>query len=99
MELREFAGRVLLSDSLDEKLAPPAEPLTDDRPGPAIVTPDAPGRPPGLRMAGRGDRVELPPERDLHRDEPRAVLLHLFANHELLATELMALAILRFPDA
>jgi uncharacterized ferritin-like protein (DUF455 family) len=50
-------------------------------------------------MAGRGDRVVLPPERELHREEPRAVLLHLFANHELLATELMALAILRFPDA
>lgn len=99
MELREFALRVLLSDSLEEKLAAPAESLTDDDPGPALLTPEAPGRPVALRMALRGDRVELPPERELHRDEPRAVLLHLFANHELLATELMALAILKFPDA
>ncbi len=99
MELREFATRVLLSDSLEEKLAAPAGPLTDDVPGAALVTPEAPGRPLALRMAGRGDRVELPPERELHREEPRAVLLHLFANHELLATELMALAILKFPDA
>jgi uncharacterized ferritin-like protein (DUF455 family) len=99
MELRAFAERVLLSDSLEEKLAPPAEALTDDRPGPALGVPDAPGRPAGLRLAKRGDRVELPPERELHREEPRAVLLHLFANHELLATELMALAILRFPEA
>ena len=99
MELREFAVRVLLSDSLEEKLAAPAGLLTDDVPGPALVTPEAPGRPLALRMAGRGDRVELPPERELHRDEPRAVLLHLFANHELLATELMALAILKFPNA
>ena len=99
MEIREFAERVLLSDSLEEKLAAPAEALTDDAPGPALITPEAPGRPLALRMAERGDRVELPPERELHRDEPRAVLLHLFANHELLAMELMALAILKFPDA
>lgn len=99
MELRDFALRVLLADSLAEKLAPPAEPVTDERPGPAIVTPDTPGRPASLRMAGRGIRARLPPENELHRDEPRAVLLHFFANHELLATELMALAILRFPEA
>ncbi len=99
MELRDFALRVLLTDSLAEKLAPPAEPVTDERPGPAIAAPDAPGRPTSLRMARRGDRARLPPENELHRDEPRAVLLHFFANHELLATELMALAILRFPEA
>ncbi|NUN48669.1 MAG: DUF455 family protein [Candidatus Brocadiae bacterium] len=99
MEIRDFALRVLLSNSLAEKLAPPAEPVTDERPGAAIVTPDTPGRPAGLRMARRGDRARLPAERELHRDEPRAVLLHFFANHELLATELMALALLRFPEA
>ncbi|KAF0241914.1 MAG: hypothetical protein FD180_4204 [Planctomycetota bacterium] len=99
MELRAFALRVLLADSLAEKLAPPEGPVTDESPGPAIVTPDAPGRPASLRMARRGDRARLPPENELHRDEPRAVLLHFFANHELLATELMALAILRFPEA
>ncbi|MCE9583940.1 MAG: ferritin-like domain-containing protein [Planctomycetes bacterium] len=99
MELRDFALRVLLTDSLAEKLAPPAEPITDDHPGAAIHTPDSPGRPASLRMARRGLRARLPPENELHRDEPRAVLLHFFANHELLATELMALAILRFPEA
>jgi len=99
MELQEFARRVLFAESLEEKLAAPGGPVTDESPGAAIVAPGSPGRPPALRMARRGVRADLPPLHELHRDEPRAVLFHFFANHELLATELMALAILKFPDA
>jgi uncharacterized ferritin-like protein (DUF455 family) len=99
MELHEFARRVLFAESLEEKLAAPDDAVTDESPGPAILTPDSPGRPPALRVARRGERADLPPEQELHREEHRAVLFHFFANHELLATELMALAILKFPDA
>ncbi len=99
MELHDFARRVLFAESLEEKLAAPDGPVTDESPGPAILTPDSPGRPPALRMARRGERAELPPVHELHRDEPRAVLFHFFANHELLAVELMALALLKFPGA
>lgn len=99
MELHDFARRVLFAESLEEKLAAPEGSVTDENPGVALVTPDEPGRPADLRMAPRGERADLPPVQELHRDEPRAVLLHFFANHELLATELMALAILKFPDA
>lgn len=99
MELHDFARRVLFAESLEEKLAAPDGPVTDESPGAALITPESPGRPPALRMAPRGERADLPPIHELHRDEPRAVLFHFFANHELLATELMALAILKFPDA
>jgi uncharacterized ferritin-like protein (DUF455 family) len=99
MELREFAERVLFAPTLEEKLRNPGE-LTDDQPGPALVTPAAPGRPENLRFkpAGAG-KAEFPGLHRLEDERERGRLLHFFANHELLATELMALVLLKFPDA
>ncbi len=103
MELREFAERILFGSTLDDKLAEPG-PLTDLHPGPAIVAPDAPGRPTELRFKPVV-RSEAPPSssfpgtRHIDQPEQRGQILHFFANHELLAVELMALVLLRFPDA
>jgi uncharacterized ferritin-like protein (DUF455 family) len=44
-------------------------------------------------------RGEFPGTRHLEQADERGRLLHFFANHELLATELMALVLLKFPDA
>ncbi|HUE96948.1 MAG TPA: DUF455 family protein [Longimicrobiaceae bacterium] len=101
MQLREFAERVLFATDLDEKLAPPPEDLADDRPGASIPAPDCPGRPEALALSMRRAAPEapLPGARGLEDESQRGLLLHFFANHELLATELMALALLRFPDA
>ena len=100
MEIREFAERVLLSDSLAEKLAaPPVGLLSDTLPGVPLFPAGPPGRPAGLHFSQRGERARLPRAHELHNDVARAVLLHSFANHELLAVELMALALLKFPDA
>lgn len=99
MELREFAERVLFSTSLEEKLQRP-DCITDDRPGSAIVTPTAPGRPRELIFKPTGTaRGEFPGTRHLEQNHERGRLLHFFGNHELLATELMALVLLKFPDA
>lgn len=99
MELREFAERVLFSSSLEEKLQPP-DVITDERPGSALCTPAAPGRPRGLIFKPIGTaRGEFPGTRHLEQADERGRLLHFFANHELLATELMALVLLKFPDA
>src|SRR6187402_111858 len=99
MEIREFAGRVLFAATLEEKLQGSVD-LTDEQPGPALVTPTAPGRPAGLGFKPAGTaRDSFPGTRRLEQSSERGRLLHFFANHELLATELMALVLLKFPDA
>lgn len=98
METREFAERVLFSSSLEEKLAEVRD-LTDHAPGEALPAPGEPGRPAGLRLRPGGLRAGFPGEARLIDEEQRGILLHFFANHELLATELMALVLLKFPDA
>lgn len=100
MELRAFAEQVLFSTSLDEKLRPPPAGITDERPGPAIASPPMPGRPTDLRFKPTGvARDAFPGLQGLEQERERGRLLHFFANHELLATELMALVLLRFPEA
>ncbi|HWC59801.1 MAG TPA: DUF455 family protein [Verrucomicrobiae bacterium] len=99
MELRDFAERVLFATTLEEKLRAP-EDITDEHPGAPLLKVDAPGRPMELQFKAQGSgKAEFPGVHRLEKDEERGRLLHFFANHELLATELMALALLRFPDA
>lgn len=99
MELRDFAEQVLFARTLEDKLRHP-EVLTDERPGFALALPDTPGRPTGLTFKAPGSSgAEFPPAHRLGEERERGRLLHFFANHELLATELMALVLLRFPEA
>jgi len=99
MELREFAERILFATSLEEKLRSPSL-ITDEQPGSALHAPAAPGRPPELRFKTSGSgKAQFPGAHQLEQPRESGRLLHFFANHELLATELMALVLLRFPDA
>jgi len=99
MELRELAERVLFATTLEEKLRCPAG-ITDEQPGRALATPTMPGRPRELVFKATGTaRGEFPGTQHLEQERERGRLLHFFANHELLATELMALVLLKFPDA
>lgn len=97
METRAFAEQVLFGTRLADKLIRPDH-LTDEAPGVAIAAPAAPGRPTGLAPVRRA-RAPFPSLSHLDRPEVRSALLHRFANHELMAIELMALALLRFPEA
>ncbi len=96
-----FCERLLHGDSLTDKLSVPPgglDALVDD-PTAAARAWSEPGRPPELRIASRKDRKKMPSPTALGDPEMRVRCLHTFANHELMAIELMAWALLAFPDA
>lgn len=95
VELRAFAERVLFSEGIEEKLAPPAA-LIDDRPG-AAVRVQEPARPAGMRVLERRRGARMP--KSLGEARLRAVAHHVMANHELQALEAMAWILLAYPDA
>lgn len=94
--LSAFAERVLFGETLADKLLVPGR-LDDSEPGPPRALPPFPGRPAHLRPSER--RLPFPAAAALRAPRAQGEVLHFFANHELLAIELMAAMILRFPDA
>ncbi len=99
MQLRDFAQQLLYGDDLADKLIHPAS-FEDETPGHALIeAPRAPGRPRNLKFETNKAKKHGYRLKQLERAENRAHLLHHLANHELLAIELMALTLLRFPDA
>ena len=97
MELRTLAETVLFSDSLEGKLAR-ADAWSDlDRSGRS--PPPLPARPPDLALDSPRPKEPFPGLVDGAALRTRGEVLHYFANHELLAIELMALFLLRFPEA
>ena len=100
MDIADFARQLLFNPDLLQKLQAPGV-LTDERRGSGLVVPAAPARCQSLEFKARGGSPApaFPSLRDLEQPSRRAMVLHFFANHELLAMELMALALLRFPDA
>jgi len=97
MELREWATRILSADTLEEKLFEP-EILTDLAPGNPLFW-DMPSRPAGMHFQKHTRKDKLPKLFELSSRDNRAVCMHRFAGHELLAVEIMAYALLAFPEA
>lgn len=102
MNISEFAHNILLGTSLEAKLTAPQNlDWQSQLPTSALTKlPRYPARPKGLEL-GRNHRqkVAFPKIADLHKSHVRGQVLHFFANHELLAIEIMALALLKFPEA
>ena len=100
--ITRLASRVLFGNTLEEKLRlSRPESLVYDKPNaPELYRGVIPGRPENLGFASESEtRPTFPRTPAMVEEESRGVLLHFFANHELLAAELMALAILKFPNA
>ncbi|MCO4764005.1 MAG: DUF455 family protein [Myxococcales bacterium] len=97
MEIRLFAESILYHCDLAAKIVDPGD-VTDLSPGPARAIPQAPARSASLALRGR-KAPSFPAASALIASEARGAALHFFANHELLALELMALMLLRFPNA
>ncbi len=100
MEIRELAERILFGERWEDKLVEISG-YEDTEPGSGLTVPDGPGRPAGLGLDewhGR-ERMRFRDVGKLHSERERGLVLHFFANHELLALELMALVLLKFPDA
>lgn len=95
--MRQWAQKILTSESLSDKLFQP-ETLTDFEPGSPLIIPE-PARTHDLRLQKRKEEEKLPALHDLKHQDKRAVCLHRFAGHELLAVEMMAYTLLAFPDA
>jgi hypothetical protein len=97
MEIRDWAIQILSADRLEDKLSCP-DSLTDLCPGPALLWKE-PARPPGMGFEKHTRRDKLPRVNEMNNPDKRAVCLHRFAGHELLAVEIMAYALLAFPEA
>ncbi|MCS6898747.1 MAG: DUF455 family protein [Myxococcales bacterium] len=94
--LQRWAWDYITTKDLSWKIAPPPPPaLLEEDPFPRRLL--APGRPPELSIAFRASKSPGP---DALRDpRRRAQILHTFWHHELQAAELMAWALLAFPEA
>lgn len=99
ISVREFCLSVLQRGDLRAKLRSPrtedGDWLPDIDPGPALMI-RSPARDPELAMANGAER--LPRLNELREPTARARCLERFANHELMAIELFAWALLAFPD-
>ena len=95
MTIEEYCQQILLGESLEDKLLQSDVSLN---PYKALKKmPHFPGRSPELSF-GIKKSMALPSVHQLEHRKNRGLLLHFFLNHELLALEIMALVLLKFPE-
>jgi uncharacterized ferritin-like protein (DUF455 family) len=91
--VERWAWDYVQSTSLEQKLAPPPPPARWET-QPPVRRMTKPGRPPELSLLAKA-----PKRRGLSTPRGRASALHTFLHHELQAAELMAWALLAFPES
>jgi uncharacterized ferritin-like protein (DUF455 family) len=94
MNIDEYAKQILLSSSLEDKLLSPSV-VKSFSAFDILERPKTPSR--KENMSFKKEQTKFPKAGSLHIPEKRAIALHFFANHELLAIEMMAASILCLP--
>lgn len=94
MNLYLWAEQLLKGDRLEDKLTPPEGIIFSG--SYAKIIPDKPGRPAHLDFSN--NKTKIPRLEHLEQEYNRAITMHHFANHELMAIELFAWALLKFPQ-
>lgn len=95
MHYREYARILLEGSSLEDKLIP-LKNIDYTESTLLFELPENPGRSEKLKFDNQ--QVKFPRNTSFHLEEKRGLALHFFANHELLAIEMMAAALLVYPD-
>jgi uncharacterized ferritin-like protein (DUF455 family) len=96
MNILEYAKLILQSGRLEDKLIDTS--VVTDFSGKAISN-DLPNIKPfrEREIVFSEEQIKFPKKSSFHLDEKKALAMHFFANHELLAIEMMAAAILYLP--
>ncbi|MCB1189370.1 MAG: DUF455 family protein [Leptospiraceae bacterium] len=93
--INEYCLHIVLSSDLEDKLLSPPKDLVDvlDE---SIRIPEQPNREKKIQFSEK--KVKIPRIEQMNQAQNRALAMHHFANHELMATELFAMAILMFQN-
>ncbi|MCB1141665.1 MAG: DUF455 family protein [Leptospiraceae bacterium] len=92
--LNEYCNFLLKAPNLEDKLLPPPGDLIDEVS--SFSLPDFPGRSEKIQFSDK--KSKIPRLEHMNLDSNRGLALHHFANHELMAIELFAWAILKFQE-
>lgn len=95
MNICEYAAQILNGPNIEDKLISSKEITDFSFSNREFNLPKTPGR--STKISFSEKQIKFPKKNTLHIDENKALALHFFANHELLAIEMMAAAILRYP--
>ncbi len=96
MTLYDYANTILMGESLEDKLLSSVDIVWDEMETWQPERCDMPGR--SSQIAFSEDQIKFPSKEALRVDKEKGKALHFFANHELLAIEMMAQALLLFPE-
>ncbi len=95
MHYRDYAKQILLGESLEDKLLTHSD-VEFSLKLEEFELPSNPGR--SKKLQFDNEQTKFPRSASFHLEEKRGLALHFFANHELLAIEMMAAAMLVYPD-